>query len=116
MSRALRPVGDARRTYREYAAASVAELLGTGMERMRELRVRHFASTVLLNRGGVFEVVTLPAQAQWSPAFGVCIGDFDGDAREDVFLAQNFFGTDAETGRHDAGLGLGTARGGVVGL
>jgi hypothetical protein len=32
--------------------------------------------------------------------------DFDGDGHQDLFLAQNFFGVDAETSRHDAGLGL----------
>ena len=32
----------------------------------------------------------LPLEAQWAPAFGVNVGDMDGDGREDVFLSQNF--------------------------
>jgi hypothetical protein len=45
-------------------------------------------------------------EAQLSPAFGVSVGDFDGDGNEDIFLAQNFFAFDGDTGRCDAGRGL----------
>jgi enediyne biosynthesis protein E4 len=48
----------------------------------------------------------LPLEAQLAPAFGVCVGDYDGDGQEDVFVSQNFFGTDLESGRYDAGRGL----------
>jgi hypothetical protein len=41
-----------------------------------------------------------------APAFAVCAGDFDGDGNEDLFLAQNFFATQPETPRYDAGRGL----------
>jgi hypothetical protein len=51
-------------------------------------------------------MVELPAEAQFSPAFGVCVGDFDGDGNEDVFLSQNFFATCLDTTRNDAGRGL----------
>jgi hypothetical protein len=33
----------------------------------------------------------MPYEAQIAPAFGVNVGDFDGDGNEDVFLSQNFF-------------------------
>ena len=45
------------------------------------------------------------------------MGDFDGDGREDLFVSQNFFGTDRETGRLDGGRGLwlrGDGRGGLT--
>ena len=70
---------------------------------------------VLLNRGDHFEVRVLPVEAQLAPVFGVCVGDYDGDGKEDLFLSQNFFGTDLETGRYDGGRGLwlrGDGRGG----
>jgi hypothetical protein len=44
--------------------------------------------------------------AQWSPAFGICAADFDGDGRQDLVLAQNFFDVESETSRYDAGRGL----------
>ena len=41
-----------------------------------------------------------------SPAFAVVVNDFDGDGAEDVFLSQNFFATEPQTSRFDAGRGL----------
>jgi len=61
---------------------------------------------VLLNRGGRFERRPLPIEAQMAPVFGVAVADFDGDGREDLALAQNFFGVEPETSRFDAGRGL----------
>src|SRR5262249_41898027 len=63
-------------------------------------------SMVFLNRGGKFEPLPLPAEAQFAPAFGITVGDFNGDGADDLVLAQNFFDTDAETPRYDAGRGL----------
>lgn len=117
MKRALRGLAERCRTYREYAALDVEALCGEGFSRLREERVGHVESTLFLNRGDHFEVRPLPPAAQWAPAFGVVVADFDGDLREDLFLAQNFFGTDMETGRYDAGQGLwlrGDGRGGFL--
>jgi len=61
---------------------------------------------VFFNRSEHFEAVALPAQAQWAPAFGVNVADFDGDGHEDIFLSQNFFATEPETPRLDAGRGV----------
>ena len=63
-------------------------------------------SMLFLNRPDGFEAKPLPPEAQLSPAFGVSVGDLDGDGLDDLFLAQNFaaFPTDAD--RLDAGRGL----------
>src|SRR5947207_12755888 len=71
---------------------------------------------VFLNRAGKFEARSLPVEAQFAPAFGVCVGDMDGDGQEDVFLSQNFFATLPEEWRQDAGRALwlrGDGRGGL---
>ena len=100
------PLSDQIKTYHEYGEASVEEMVGAGLKQMQELRVDVLESVVLLNRGDHFEVRVLPVEAQLAPVFGVCVGDYDGDGKEDLFLSQNFFGTDLETGRYDGGRGL----------
>jgi len=102
-----------------YGRASIQEVLGEKASIARELSATSFDSMVFLNRGDHFEARPLPIEAQFAPAFGVSVADFDGDGREDVFLAQNFFGVDAETSRQDAGTGLvllGDGRGGFRAL
>src|SRR6185436_18427032 len=94
-------------------------VLGERFSAARELTSGTFDSMVFLNLGGHFEARTLPIEAQFAPAFGVSVADFDGNGNEDIFLAQNFFGVDAETSRHDAGTGLvllGDGRGGFRAL
>ena len=41
-----------------------------------------------------------------SAIFGISVADFDGDGKDDVFLAQNFFDFQSEMPRLDAGRGL----------
>jgi len=93
-------------TFRAYGQASVTDVLG---DRAAAFRVREAASgesVVLLNRGGRLERRPLPVEAQLAPVFGIGVGDWDGDGREDLALAQNFFGVEPETSRFDAGRGL----------
>lgn len=89
-----------------HGRTGVNALLGTYAAKAGRVAASWFASSVFLNRGDHFELRTLPAEAQWTPAFGVTAADFDGDGHQDLFLAQNFFGVDIETSRQDAGLGL----------
>jgi hypothetical protein len=93
-------------TYQAFADANVDRILGEHLPQARQVQANSLASTVFLNRGKSFEVVTLPAEAQFAPAFGVVVADFDGDGFEDVFLSQNFFAVEPETSRCDAGRGL----------
>ena len=93
-------------THHAFAAATMAEVLGDHSPLAKELRVSWTDLTVFLNRGDHFETRALPVEAQFAPAFGIVAADFDGDGRADLFLAQNFFETDGETSRYDAGRGL----------
>ena len=93
-------------SHQAYSIASVNDLLGDSFSASKRLEANWLESTIFLNRGDHFEVRVLPVEAQISPAFGICVADFDGDGNEDLFLAQNFFATQPETPRYDAGRGL----------
>jgi len=93
-------------TYKAYGLATVSEVIGRHVSAPKILEANWLESTVFLNRGDRFEAKMLPIEAQFSPAFGVSVGDLDGDGAEDIFLSQNFYAVDAETARYDAGRGL----------
>jgi hypothetical protein len=93
-------------THSAWSRATVAEVMGDRRARMRELSAATLATTVFLNRQDHFEARPLPAEAQFAPTFGLGVADFDGDGREDLFLAQNFFAFRVEESRLDASRGL----------
>jgi enediyne biosynthesis protein E4 len=93
-------------SFKEFATADVDALLGDAAASAVRIGATSYDHIVLLNRGQTFEVRTLPTSAQLAPAFGVVVADFDGDGREDLFLAQNFFPTEINSMRMDAGAGL----------
>ena len=105
MRGAIPRVSERFTTYRGYGEASVEEVVGEGFKGLEELRVEVLETMVMMNRGEYYECRGLPTEAQLAPVFGVCVGDYDGDGQEDVFLSQNFFRTDLETGRYDGGRG-----------
>jgi len=93
-------------TFEAYSRAAVTDVLAGARSSVSVVEASDFSSTVFLNRGDRFEARVLPLLAQAAPAFGVVVEDFDGDGREDVFLAQNFFAQQPGSTRQDAGLGL----------
>lgn len=93
-------------THQAFAKATVSDVLGDRAPTARMLEAATLESGVFLNRGSRFDFVAFPAEAQWAPAFGVVVADYDGDGVEDVFLAQNFFGQAGDFSRDDAGRGL----------
>jgi enediyne biosynthesis protein E4 len=115
LSRAVPLLTETFSTHEAYAKASIGQVLGDRLDRTRFLEAAILESTVILNRQGRWEPRVLPDEAQFAPAFAVCVADYDGDGHQDLFLSQNFFGVELDTSRYDAGRGLwlqGDGRGG----
>jgi hypothetical protein len=93
-------------THAAYSESGVEEILGPFTNRFKVLDVNWVETTLFLNRGSNFLARPLPMEAQFAPVFGITVGDFDGDRREDLFLAQNFFATGTDKPPFDAGRGL----------
>jgi hypothetical protein len=93
-------------TFEAYGTSSLDHIYGDRLKSARMVELNTLASMLFLNRGDHFLPIPLPAEAQLTPAFGICVGDMDGDGNEDVFLSQNFFATALDTTRSDAGRGL----------
>ena len=103
-------------TFQAFGDADLAQIYGDKLKTAAMVEARELRHLLFLNRGNKFEAVPLPTEAQFAPAFGVSVADFDGDGNDDVFLAQNFFSTQPETLRNDAGRGLvllGDGKGGL---
>ena len=103
-------------SFEAYGKATLQQIFGDPLTRAKTVQASHLQSMLFLNRGNRFEGKPLPMEAQLSPAFGVSVGDFDGDGHEDIFLGQNFFATKPDGFRNDAGRGLwlkGDGRGGL---
>jgi hypothetical protein len=103
-------------TFAQYADSPIEQVIGPAFARTVRVEINTVQHLLFLNRGSRFDAVPLPDEAQLAPAFAAVAGDFDGDGREDLYLAQNFSQTETGTPRFDAGRGLlllGDGKGGL---
>jgi hypothetical protein len=106
MSNAMSFVRNNVNSYETYGGSNIHQIIGTDLQYADSVSARTLANMIFLYRGDRFEAVKLPAEAQFSPAFYAGVADFDGDGHEDIFLSQNFFTSQPETPRIDAGRSL----------
>jgi len=94
--------------YSEFASATLVDVYGEqSLENALHLQARTFASTYVENKGnGLFRFYELPVEAQVSAVNAIVIDDVNNDAHKDLILAGNMYGSEVETARNDAGLGL----------
>ncbi len=90
----------------KYSHSTLQAIIGPKLKQAHMLKANTLTHLVFFNREERFEAVEMPREAQFSPAFYVGVADYDGDGHEDVFLSQNFFASEVETSRSDAGRGL----------
>ncbi|MCB1099758.1 MAG: VCBS repeat-containing protein, partial [Verrucomicrobiae bacterium] len=107
-SNAMPHLRDKFQSFRAFATASLDEIYSKeDLQEAHKFVANTLESGLLVNDGsGVFTWTPLPQVAQISPVFGLSFIDADADGIEDLFLAQNFFGPQAETGRCDGGLSV----------
>jgi hypothetical protein len=106
MGRAVPSILTRFQTYAAYGSADLQEIFGDALKLAQPLRANTLEPTVFLNKGGYFEARSLPLMAQLAPAFAPVVADFDGDGNEDIFISQNSFAANPETGRYDGGRSL----------
>ena len=94
--------------YKQYATASVAEVLTKDeISHSLKLQANNFSSCYIKNNGsGHFEMHPLPVEAQLSSIFGMIADDVNGDSNLDIIINGNDYGTEIATGRYDAFNGL----------
>ena len=99
-------------SFDQFARAALPDIYPSEvLEAALELRATELASGVLINRselgsGASFEWRELPRLAQAAPGCGVVASDFDGDGNQDLFVVQNAYQREPETGRWDGGVGV----------
>ena len=94
--------------YESYKDATITDIF-TPEQLKSALKFEAFnlSSSILMNTGkGKFEIRQLPVEAQFSPMFGICTDDFDGDGNIDVLIGGNLYRVKPEVGRYDASYGV----------
>ena len=94
------------KSYQEFATAGIIKLSDYHVATPSSLTAVVLQSMIFLNQNERFEAKPLHPEAQLSPAFGVSVGDLDGDGLDDLFLSQNFSSYPTNEDRNDAGRGL----------
>jgi hypothetical protein len=107
-SNAMPFVGQKFPTYHQFAEAPLQEIYTEEcLADAHTFTANTLGSGLLLNDGsGKFVFQPLPRLAQISPGYGVVLIEVDGDGDLDLYMVQNFFGPQRETGRMDGGVSL----------
>ncbi len=94
--------------YSDYADVKLEDIFSKDkLKGAQVFTCNQFASGILYNNGNDrFEFQPFPPEAQVSKIYGAVTDDFDGDGKQDILIAGNFFSYKTQLGKDDASLGL----------
>ncbi|MEM9829231.1 MAG: VCBS repeat-containing protein [Bacteroidota bacterium] len=95
-------------TYAAFASSTLTEIYDEqALSEAQHYQAYTFASTYIENLGqGNFALHPLPQLAQLSSVNAFVVEDVNQDGYRDIIVAGNMYGSEVETARNDAGLGL----------
>ncbi len=94
--------------YESYKEQKIEDVFTKGqLAKTTKLEAKDLRSSVMMNKGnGTFSIKALPTEAQFSPVYGIAVGDYDGDGKQDILLGGNFYESKPEVGIYDASYGM----------
>lgn len=94
--------------YNDYKDATMTDIFSSDvLARSLKLYAYRSETSVLLNKGNYrFEMISLPAEAQFSPVYAIAAEDFDHDGICDILVGGNQYRIKPEIGINDASYGL----------
>lgn len=91
-------------TFDGFAKASLDQIYN--LETAQNLKATNLESGIFINNGGSFTFKAFPRISQVSPLNDFVIMDVNKDGNLDILGGGNLFGTEVETTRFDAGIGM----------
>ena len=95
------------KNYDDFSIATLEDVYTKNdLDKSLHYQVKSFASIYLENKNGEFSIHKLPNRAQISNINQILVKDFDRDKNLDIVIAGNLYGSEVETPRNDASIGL----------
>lgn len=95
-------------SYSKFASQSFDEIYGSNaIRKALQLEANTFKSQILIDGGnGFYHKKELPVETQFSSINDIIADDIDKDGYMDLLMVGNFYSSEVETPRNDAGVGL----------
>jgi enediyne biosynthesis protein E4 len=93
--------------YEDYKNEKITDIFSSEqLSKALKLEAYELSTSILINDGnGRFALQALPIEAQFSPVYGIEIGDFNNDSHPDILLGGNQYRIKPQVGRYDASYG-----------
>ncbi len=93
--------------YESFGNSNLKDIYGDNLDNALHFKAHTFASYYVENiEGEDFKLHALPQSAQISSINNIIVDDFDTDGNQDIIISGNLYGSEIETPRNDAGIGL----------